>query len=236
VLIYVAFQGQRRQIIHQEEAIELNRVELAQTREELRGQKEQLELQKQEMQVQNQLALKQGFETTFFELLRFHREATDTLKANPGGGPVRTPLQGQEAFEHAAAALDSRLSVPPPKADHVHMREAALSEAFNAVCLADHSDFGHYFRTLYHLIRLADESAVEDKERYTSIVRAQMSNAELLVLMVNGLSDIGRAKFKPLIEKYALLEPLRITPCLRQFKHSYKDEAYGDRAREIYFT
>lgn len=81
---------------------------------------------------------------------------------------------------------------------------------------SDHIDnqFGNYFRNLYRLIKIIDqydfkaaneEQDFKTKYYYTSIVRAQFSDYELKWLFLNGLSDLG-AKFKPLMEKYALLK------------------------------
>ena len=74
---------------------------------------------------------------------------------------------------------------------------------------------GHYFRTLYHVIKFVDESDAlklenadadkKNRRRYTSLVRAQLSAFELELLFYNGISPYGE-KFKPLIEKYGLLE------------------------------
>ena len=44
---------------------------------------------------------------------------------------------------------------------------------------------------------------------YICILRAQLSDYELGLLCYNCLSDNGRDKFKPLIEKYALFNNLR---------------------------
>ena len=78
-------------------------------------------------------------------------------------------------------------------------------------------DLGHYFRNLYHIIKFVDETdalkssdaSVEHKgrRRYTSLARAQLSVYELGLLFYNGLGSEGR-KFKPLIERYGLLENL----------------------------
>lgn len=83
----------------------------------------------------------------------------------------------------------------------------------------------HYFRHLYTILRFVDESDVyvpekdengepkydpqkewELKYRYTTILRATLSRYEMLILYYNGLSEFGRQKLKPLIEKYALLD------------------------------
>lgn len=70
----------------------------------------------------------------------------------------------------------------------------------------------HYFRHLYRVVKYIDESKViDDKQRYgyTSIVRATLSQYELIMLFYNCLSSNGVDKFKPLIEKYALFNNIR---------------------------
>lgn len=223
VLIYLAFLGQRRQIVVQEEGIDLNRQELRDTREELRGQKEQLELQRSEMEIQNDTMRKQAFEQSFFELLQFHRQLAGDLTARPNAG---ADYHGQGAFIVAVAEIAGRLAVQyqpePTRAqwlDHI-------SAAFRDVCLAPASDFGSYFRTIYHIVRHVDESGLPDRPRYVALLRAQLSNAELILLFADGLSDVGREKFKPLIEKYGLLEPVRLPEQLQKFKASYSPLAF----------
>jgi hypothetical protein len=48
---------------------------------------------------------------------------------------------------------------------------------------------------------------MEPKRRYTSLARAQLSMYELGLVFYDGLSRYGE-KFKPLIERYGLLEHL----------------------------
>ena len=77
------------------------------------------------------------------------------------------------------------------------------------------ASLGHYFRTLYHIIKFVNESDAlktenadgdyKNRRRYTSLVRAQLSAFELELLFYNGISPNGK-KFKPLIEKFGLLE------------------------------
>lgn len=45
---------------------------------------------------------------------------------------------------------------------------------------------------------------------YASIVRATLSQYELVLLFYNCLSSNGKEKFKPLIEKYAIFNNLRV--------------------------
>jgi Putative phage abortive infection protein len=84
-------------------------------------------------------------------------------------------------------------------------------------------DVGHYFRGLYNLIKFVDRSDIEHKRLYTNLVRAQLSSFELRLLFYNCLSNYGREKFKPLIEKYGLLKTINI-----------EDLLHGDSDKEIY--
>ena len=70
----------------------------------------------------------------------------------------------------------------------------------------------HYFRHLYRIFKFIDESddRIIDKVKkykYTSIVRATLSQYELVMLFYNGFYH---KKFKTLAEKYALMNNLRI--------------------------
>ena len=72
--------------------------------------------------------------------------------------------------------------------------------------------FDHYFRHLYRIFKYVDTSdLIPDDERYeyACIVRSQLSDYELVMLFYNCLTSNGRAKFKPLIEKYVIFNNLR---------------------------
>lgn len=74
--------------------------------------------------------------------------------------------------------------------------------------------FDHYFRYLYRIMKFVDESTFLEKEqnsiqeryKYTSILRGTISRYELLWLFYNGLFF---DKMKDLMEKYTLLKNIR---------------------------
>ncbi len=76
------------------------------------------------------------------------------------------------------------------------------------------TDFGHYFRNLYRIIKMVDEKKFHADEvenfkiqySYTSIIRAQLSDDEIKLIFFNCLFRNGLKKFKPLVEKYTLLK------------------------------
>ncbi len=73
------------------------------------------------------------------------------------------------------------------------------------------ADLDHYFRHLYMIVKFVDEAYLcrEDKYEYIGMIRATLSRYELVWLFYNCLSENGKDKFKPLIERYALLKNLR---------------------------
>lgn len=73
-------------------------------------------------------------------------------------------------------------------------------------------DLGHYFRFLYNIIRFIDDNDGIDsdhatKEQYIKILRAQLSDYELALLLVTSIGPHG-TKFQKYIKKYRILDNL----------------------------
>ncbi len=68
---------------------------------------------------------------------------------------------------------------------------------------------GNYFRNLYNIFKFIDNSDIpfENKQLYTRLIRAQLSNYELLLLFYNCLSKNGE-KFKVYANRYNLFNNL----------------------------
>ena len=103
---------------------------------------------------------------------------------------------------------------------------------------------GHYFRNLYNFVKFVDQESDfpkdhKDKKFYTNLIRAQLSSDELGLLFYNCLSNRG-AKFKVLVEKYALLEDMDFKKLVQELgedyivtpdeehKSLYDESAYGE--------
>ena len=75
----------------------------------------------------------------------------------------------------------------------------------------------HYFRYLYRILKHINESDLlnrldnpkKEREYYAHVLRAQLSNYELLMLFYNGLIGENPETIKKLIEKYAMFNNLR---------------------------
>ncbi len=70
---------------------------------------------------------------------------------------------------------------------------------------------GHYYRHLYRIFKNIDETKIfsdSDKNRYAKLVRAQLSEYEILLLFYNciWIANDDESKFKNLVETYELLK------------------------------
>lgn len=88
----------------------------------------------------------------------------------------------------------------------------------------------HYFRHLYRVFKYINDSDIIDeknKYKYSCMVRANLSQYELIMLFYNCLSSNGIERFKPLIETYAIFNNIRVELLAKQeHKDLYEDKAY----------
>lgn len=136
-------------------------------------------------------AEKAEFERTFFQLLDHHRQTVGSIDLE-GAGAQRV---GQDAFRSMVYMLKNNLSV-------------GLLASWNKTYEKYKNDLGHYFRFLYHVVKFVDQSQVDDKYFYIQIIRATLSESELVLIGANCCYGEGVGKFKELVEKYALLHNL----------------------------
>jgi hypothetical protein len=188
----LAFAGVIVAILMQRSELELQRRELTLTREELRGQREALE--------------KQNFESTFFQLLRLFNDLVAGITLPDANNP-NLRVNGRACFENFHHSLMTAYRGVLREAGAIMVLDA-LNEAYRRFYVPRQGTLGHYFRTLYNIIKLVDRSQVAEKHLYTNLVRAQLSDFELILIFYNCLSARGRDNFKPLIEQYALLKAL----------------------------
>ena len=238
----LAFAGLIVTLLYQKEELKLQREELKDTRNELNA-------QKLEFQEQNKTMKRQRFENTFFNMLSLQQEIVANLSfeyyASPNIRPHNIPeeifyrgvpkgqFHGREVFEgiykHAVIEYNGIRYL-----DGIYK---LLSNSGYAIYsnISITTRFDHYFRHLYRIVKYVDSSdLISDDERYeyACIARSQLSDYELVMLFYNCLTANGRAKFKPLIEKYSIFNNLREELLAkREHKKEYSEKAY-DRYAE----
>ncbi|MGN2614732.1 putative phage abortive infection protein [Aliivibrio fischeri] len=175
--------------------IVLQNRELEATREELARSAEAQVKSEVALSQQSGILEQQRFETTFFQLVNLHNEIVKAMQVRHG----KNNIEGRECFallyNHKYTCSNGR----------------TLNEWYENFYQNYRSDIGHYFRHVYQIINFIDKSNIENKKQYSNFFRAQLSDYELLLLFINGLSIHGREKMKPLIEKYELFEHLSIS-------------------------
>ena len=214
----LAFAGVIFAIILQKKELELQRQELKETRDEIRGQKEQLQAQDQTLQ-------KQNFENSFFQLLSFHNEIVNSLKTRTYTG--QEEVGGRMCF----SVFLQNLSISYRHYTDTSGQIKDDIDALKKFLFQYQPSIDYYFGHLYNTVKFVDQhkfiKEFEDKKSYTNLIRAQLSRNELRLLFYNCLSDRG-AKFKHLVEKYALLEDMDFRKLLDPEHQSlYEDRAYG---------
>ena len=77
-----------------------------------------------------------------------------------------------------------------------------------------YDDLSIYFRFLFNVFKYIDSSDVENKYKYASIVRSQLSDSELLMIFYNCISSQGR-KMVYYTEKYKIFDNLPVNHLLQ---------------------
>lgn len=208
--------------------VHLQRIELALQRQELTLTRRELEGQKLQLLEQSDLMRAENFESSFFRVLGVLADIVNAMDVYaPSGGP---PIRGRDCFNQFYRQFRESYNALQPQLSKDATSLEIIDQAYARFYSKNQSDVGHYFRTLYNLVKFVDRSSVEDKRFYTNLVRAQLSSSELLLLYYNCLTEFGREKFKPLVEKYALLKTVPMNLLVRPDHYEeYAPGAFGDR-------
>ncbi|MCH8045529.1 MAG: putative phage abortive infection protein [Planctomycetes bacterium] len=214
----MAFLGIIVAIFLQKRELELQRQELELTRGELARQSKALELQGDTFRQQN-------FDATFFQMLSLHHQIVAGIKMGAGDQKV----SGRGCFILIYRGFGDKFTTSKYSGidKSLILIKAAYEEYYDFIQPA----VGHYFRNLYTIVKFVDRSDVNDKQFYTNLIRAQLSSHELLMLFYNCAAGIGRAKFKRLVERYAILKHVPFDSLLDPSHDTwFESEAYSSSA------
>lgn len=206
----LAFLGLIITLLFQKEELELQRQELSETRKELEG-------QKKEFEEQNKTIKYQRFENTLFHMISLHQEIIRNLSYIENNRIINNPIKIKDNIKCSGhgifKALYKGLTIYMDSEFHTGLKSIILKTSYNVFDnIKDLNCLDHYYILLYRIFRYIDESNLIDnseKYYYSCIVRSQLSDYELVLLFYHCISTKGKDKFKPLIEKYALLNNLR---------------------------
>ena len=156
------------------------------------------------------------FESNLFELIHIQQDITNNLIfVEKKGNKNKVQAQGRDVFQYVYEdynfGLDSKYDNTP-----IIVGVKTLMRYQSVNRYTDLKELGcldHYFRHLYRVFKYINDSDViddTDKYKYACMVRASLSQYELIMLFYNCLSSNGREKFKPLIERYAIFNNIRV--------------------------
>lgn len=150
------------------------------------------------------------FESNLFQLIQIQEDITNNLQflayAN-SNFLNKVKISGRQIFK---ALYEEKYTPLCGIKDDIKERGIISYEEDKDIGILD-----HYFRHLYRVFKFIDEAPIftNDKNKkydYACLMRASLSQYELIMLFYNCLSSNGREKFKPLIEKYAIFNNLRV--------------------------
>lgn len=187
-------------------------------RKDLQNQQKELLENRKDIQKQNETIELERFESSFFNLLKFHNETLNLIIVEEyrilGSDYVPYEVKGKKALKIIYEKFLNeykREDLDYTTFDSSSMRDVkvdvnnAVKKAYNIVY---DDNIAQYFRSVYHILKFIDRSSIKDEEKryFASLLRAQLSNSELIFIYYNCTSDLGKFKFKSLIEKYHILK------------------------------
>lgn len=178
-------------------SIFLQRRELSLTRAELERSADALENQISSIELQN-------FEATFFQMLNtFNSIVASVDLIRPETGDKTT---GRDCFKVFYTRLSRCFRENSKKSQGKYKAESVLRLSYFQFWKSHSLELGHYYRTLFSIFRFLDENPLS-KPYHAKLLRAQLSDQELLLLFYNCLSKEGR-KFEKYAIKYELFDNL----------------------------
>lgn len=218
-------------------------------RRELEFQRKELQDTRKEFKQQNATLKQQLFENTLFSMISLHHQIVDDIdleiKASPSNDYTSSTITGRDVFRNRFKAMNRKLKE----------NTSSPNEAYEEMFHERRTDFAHYYRNLYRVFKMIDEydftnKSVDgetdqnlkerlqeterikaEKYKYAAIVRAQLSDYELLLLFFNGLTEKGK-NFKVLIERYSILDNLNQDEIKnKKWMESYHHKAFNSALR-----
>ncbi len=207
--------------------IRIQTEELELTRDEMKKSNKSQEEQSQSLKIQNRSIEQQTFENTFFKMIDLHNQIVNNLlliqimknepRHLPGYKTFKTPQNYHIGKVEINLEDDRDYKGREVIARLLNILKGSKRKNFGYPYYeAFHKEFqniiGHYFGTIYQILKFIDNSNIENKEQYANLFRSQFSAAELELLFYHGTSEIAKNKFIPLLIKYEFFEHLPNAP------------------------
>lgn len=195
-------------------------------RKDFELQRKELQLQRNEFITQNDTLKLQRFEMTFFNMLELQQQITKDLKLKKiksVRGEIYDDTQcGVQVFNFLYEEEDKA------KEDEEPLRDFLTKYGFLSFMESERLIIlSHYFNHFFTILKFIDDAiAIIDKQKYASILRAMLSDYELIMLFYNGINDENKIK---LIERYHMFINLNFKLLtISRDSYAYYEEKYGN--------
>ncbi|WP_261840970.1 putative phage abortive infection protein [Aliamphritea ceti] len=175
--------------------VQLSVEEMQLTREELEGTKEAQE----EISKTQKL---QQFETSFFNMMSLHMTVLESIERT--GTVKNSPIvtKGRELIKDFSRSLRNTYINQSSEGD-LDKIKLSYKLFWNR-----HSVYlSFYFRFLYNIYKLIDSTDGIDKKFYSNLIRAQISDQEMVILFYNCFTSQGK-RFRKYAIKYSIFDNL----------------------------
>lgn len=222
ILAFFAFIALLYTIKLQSNALKISKDELTASRKELEKSRIAQEEQSKSLELQNQATNQQIFENTFFKLL----DLLNGIKSNMTYEKIKSKASYSEG--RLVPVSETMVLFSSDTIDMLlnHLKKDFKSD-YNKFNKKFESKTGAYFGQIYQIIKFVENSNIENKQRYLNIFRAQFSKKELDLLFYHCLGEIGKRKFKKLIEKYEFFEHIAYTDSIKKQILEYNKNVFG---------
>jgi|WetSurMetagenome_2_1015567.scaffolds.fasta_scaffold04201_9 hypothetical protein len=240
ILFYVALTDQREDIKTNREVLITQVKALEQQIVEFDLQREEMELTRKVFTEQSKTLKTQQFESTFFNSMNLLNNIIENI--NYSTSPDIT-YYGRDSFEYLYQELTGyyqklkgeyvlrNLQLVYSPSAKFNISDAVYKDlacqSYEEFFDKHQSDLGHYFRTIYNIIKFVSDNKPENPKYYTGLVRAQLSTFEHLLLFYNCFSEYGEEKFQPYVIEFSLLDNMPTSRLLDEEHESfYPTKAY----------
>jgi hypothetical protein len=170
---------------------------LAATRNELAGQRRQLELQ-------NEANRRQGLENTFFRLLQLFSDVLEAIEIRGPSADFDSLVRGHSCFVEFLKVLRSAQT-----SEEIVLggggRLGLLKRVYAQHLRDNEPRVSAYYNNLGSILRFLATSGIEKPDWYASLLRAQVSDSEQVLLLYHALSDGRDGELRALIQRFDLL-------------------------------
>lgn len=213
-----AAQAQEQSAKHQEEIARLEGENIKLQEKNFTTQIDTNKAQQQQIAIQN-------FESLFFQLLKTKTDVTNDILVGSENSLRAHSYFKKEFSESKILRMIQRNNKIFGKEvikDHLILFKTCVGSSWEDYYTDTFLDYaGSYFRLSYQIVKLIDDNKIiqqldfieskgysKKQKEYFDIFRATFSQYELEAFFFNCLSKYGNTKFKKLLEKYGMFEPL----------------------------